>query len=919
VTPPVDRDPRLDPARVPILDPSTPLRRTRGWRLPLRIARRDASQHPWRTGLGMLMVGLPVLVALGASIAIRTDSIDTAEVGPFAMGQAQGLIVDRQSPGWQFWASPAQFRYDGGWLDSNRDADPGEPRTQADLEEIIGSPLVPITRAVASVVMADRKLTVTVTEFDPLAAITDGLAVVDDGSLPTTQGEVAISPLLARQTGLGSGDALTVGDRDYSVSGIATVPVALGKLEGAQVIGFPGSLPRVPGTDSTAYLVTGDLPDPDDPALDSEGFRASGYGWSRDRLAALRYYQDVTVAETHQVALTTREILTDDGTGVAGALGVDGLQYVASAFLAPVYALVLIQLAVMSAPALAVGVRQSRRTFALLQGAGADAGTLRRTVLAQALVIGALGAAIGAGVAVAAVSLIVAAGWWPQRLGIRGPLDIRGGDVALAVGTATVATLLAGLIPAIRVSRNPPVGSLSRSVRPGLPWRRAVAGVTGIVAAMLLVLAAQSLSAAIPLAVLLFVVGLLLTIPIVVVVLGKASHYLPLPGYLASRDAARAGGRSFAAIATVAVAVAAAVSAAMTSASLQAFDEARYEPRWPMGTTVVIFDGRYGESEQSDLRFAASAADVRNAVKTELPTATLVSISRPGYNTTVTLAADTVIPVIADPEVLTLLRYPVGEDDLAAMSQGTALLIAPDMAGVADTDSAEVRVETSANGAAPTLAVDEVNVRRIGGRTGQPGRELLMTPQTARQLNIPALPQELFIQTPRPLTTDDEAAVTAVATARDSSSYVYTERGYQNNSGLTGGIRLLFAAAVLVVILGTATATALSLIDTRRERDLIAAAGASPRTARSVAAATALAYSGIGALLGTLLGVLLGLVFAIASVPAARQPLADPVVVLPWPEITVLVLAVPLVLACLTWLLSRPGSALSGARASSRV
>jgi putative ABC transport system permease protein len=149
----------------------------------------------------------------------------------------------------------------------------------------------------------------------------------------------------------------------------------------------------------------------------------------------------------------------------------------------------------------------------------------------------------------------------------------------------------------------------------------------------------------------------------------------------------------------------------------------------------------------------------------------------------------------------------------------------------------------------------------------------------------------------------------------------YVERGYRAGPGLRSAVAVLVAAAALVVVLGTATATALALIDTRRDRDLLAAAGASPRTGRGVAAATALAYSGTGAVLGTATGLLLGLVFAMRTIPWERgtRPSADPVVVLPWLETGLLVVGLPLLLAAVAWPATRGGSALAGAREASRV
>jgi hypothetical protein len=67
--------------------------------------------------------------------------------------------------------------------------------------------------------------------------------------------------------------------------------------------------------------------------------------------------------------------------------------------------------------------------------------------------------------------------------------------------------------------------------------------------------------------------------------------------------------------------------------------------------------------------------------------------------------------------------------------------------------------------------------------------------------------------------------------------------------------------------------------------------------------------------------VLLGLVLALRTIPGARgvRPASDPVVALPWLEIGLLVLALPVLLTGLSWVATRGGSALAGAREASRV
>ena len=908
----VARDPGLDPARVPVLDPDAPLRPTRGWRLPLRLARRDAARHPWRTALGMLMVGLPVFVALTAAFVLRTDSIDAYEVGPYAFGQADGLVADMREPDWGFWSQPDGFRYglsiEGGLVP------PGDERTSEEIADLVGSRVVPLTRGSTEMMGPDGStVRVTATEYDPAEPVTEGLAIIDEGRLPRGADEVTVSPDLAARANIGTGDEIVVAERQLTVTGIATVPVGLGAQQGLQVVGLPGGLSLDTDRSSTGYLVTGDLPGVDDPALDTAEFRASQYGSSDWEAASLQYFVD-TFAEQDDLNLVSRALLEDlNGSGGLNWFGVAGWQGALSPFLAPVYALVVIQLAVMSAPALAVGVRQSRRMFALLQGAGADGRALRRTVLAQAGVIGLVGSGLAALLAVLLVGGVVLAGWWPDQLGVRGPLEIRAGDVILAVLVATGAVVLAGVLPARRVAASSPVGSLAgRAASHGVPWRRAVWGAVVVVASLLMVWALGSAGSIFffgPLAVLGLVVGMLLLVPLIVVGLGRVADRLPLSGYLAMRDAARASGRSVAAVATVAIAVAGAVSASMTLASLQAFDRATYVPQWPDGTTIIALGGPADESGQAYEDVASAAAA---AVEEALPEASATPIAMQRYDSEVTVADDYVEAVVIDADTVPALGYRVDDEALRAMESGAVLLVP---AGPGDIDRGDVRVDRGGDVTESTAAV--VNIR---GRVSQSSPEALMIPATADRLGIPLIPTRVLVEVPGTLTTAQEDELEAAMEQAAPGSSVYTERGYRGSSGLTTAIHLLVLAAIVVVVLGTLTATALAIIDTRRERDLLAAAGASPRTGRGVGAATAIGYAGTGAVVGTVLGVLLGLVFALRTVPGARgASTADPVVVLPWIEIAVLVIVLPLTLGVVTWLVARGGSALAGAREASRV
>lgn len=900
------RDPRLDPGFVPVLDTSrataAQLRATRGWRVPLRVAWRDSRRHPWRTLLGMLMVGLPVLVLLGAAIGYRTDDLDGREAVPLTLGRADGLVADLQSDG-AWWEGASSFRYGGG--DGFVQASgTGVQRSREDLEDLLGATLTPLVRGEVSVMdAAGRSARAVGTMYDTGARVTDGIAVVEQGRLPGATDEVAVSPRLARSLDVAVGDRLTVGEREVTAVGVATVPVALGSTEGPQVIGAPDAFPLDPGTASTGHLAQG-LPRLGDPRLVTDAFERSGYADGGDRdIMALRHYVDVTAA-AQGLAVTHRDVQAWDGGWGSRWSWLWYLNPV-NPVLGPVYAVVIILLAVLSTPAVAVGVRQSRRLYALLQGAGADGRALRRTVLAQALVIGAVGSLAGTLLAVGTVAVVVASGWWP--LGFRGPLDVRLGDLALALAVPTVSTVIAGVAPAIRVGRTPPVGSLRRGGHgDALPWRRAVAG-AGLIGAGLLLVAAGGATAG----VLALVGGLLLVLPMAVHLLGRTASSFPLPGHVALRDAARAPGRSVAAIATVAVATTAAVSAGVAGLSYLDFSERAYEPRWSEGVTSIDLEPDANADTAAELRRIDELARVAAGITGSEPLRRFETFTDQPM-----LDDEFVDLVVADADLVPRLGYRLDDSALESLRDGDVVLVAADASGIRDGATADLQVRDW-RAAEPDPTTTAVVVRRATDPDPDDARRLLMTPETAVAARIPIGGATLVIPGPEPSTEVESELRRAVGLLAPDSA-VYVERGYPGNPDLVLYLRLALATAALVVLLTTLTATALSLIDTRRERDLLAATGAAPRTARAIAATTAGAYTLTGAVLGAVTGLALGAIVAMELIPDGDPDVAVRVLV-PWPELAVLVLGLPLLLAALAALTTRGGSALAGARAASEV
>ena len=73
-------------------DPVNPLN---AWRLPLRLARRDALRHRARSVLVLVMIALPVLAVTAADVLIQTSTSPAPESVDRRMGSAQALVDGR--------------------------------------------------------------------------------------------------------------------------------------------------------------------------------------------------------------------------------------------------------------------------------------------------------------------------------------------------------------------------------------------------------------------------------------------------------------------------------------------------------------------------------------------------------------------------------------------------------------------------------------------------------------------------------------------------------------------------------------------------------------------------------------------------------------------------------------------------------
>ena len=66
------------------------------WRLPLRIARREALRHRARSVLVLVMIALPVLAVTAADVLMQTSNVSGVESIDRRMGSSEALVAVQQ-------------------------------------------------------------------------------------------------------------------------------------------------------------------------------------------------------------------------------------------------------------------------------------------------------------------------------------------------------------------------------------------------------------------------------------------------------------------------------------------------------------------------------------------------------------------------------------------------------------------------------------------------------------------------------------------------------------------------------------------------------------------------------------------------------------------------------------------------------
>ncbi len=936
--------PRPEAAPAPSPDPDGGERgRAAQWRsswvLALRMARRDVRRHKGRSALVVVMVLLPTLLLSTVVTLAYTSDVSGPEQIPAAMGSGQALLdwpdtaVTRQLP------DPA----DGMTMTSDPATEiPGFDREASATDNadavarLVGADVAPFDRFGVRTTVADRRVTVDGLALDGSRGLGEKLRLTS-GRWPAPPPSDTSAPAEALVTPVGLAAGLPDhGTVQVSVDGTdrTLTVVGVGRVrDGWAVPGVVTAAPVTPHvtTGNGGWIVLGS-----DPVTWDEVQRLGDHGFRVLSADVLR----------HPPALA--DLPPEMQLGSSGDTQRMGLM------VGLAVVMLLVSTTLLVGPAFAVSATRQRRTLALAASNGAHTPVLRRTVLAQALVLGAASALLGGAAGVVAAWVVVRATGDRPYPPFAGPFDVRLGVLAAIAVCATGSTLVAALVPARRLGRLDIVGVMrgqSVSPRPSL-LVLALGVVLSVVGAVLTLggtgvvnvqrylpgVFQDSGETLVVVGAVVLIVGSLLLVPVVLAGVGRAGGHLPTSLRMAARDLARHRARSAPSVAAV-LAVVAGLTFGLTG--LESDTEQRrleYLPQTIPGEVVVSAWSPDGLTTATVSSAAPSMTVTPNDVFAGDPQSYAMDTPTGPY----AAAFVNVVPdgCTVDDTLNWVTESTRGEECAVAGSQsngsGLVLSLPADelvrRTGLSGSDAQKVRdgaalllggTGDTVRVAQGTYRVDPQAPERIDPRvqvtsdTTVPAVHLPLTKEnTGRMLGA-----TLAFVAGTPVTRGWETRVLSW-TVRDGGGArvsdrvveqlrqtlgdeveVQREDGFQREDRVVVGILLgVFALLILVVVL---TSTALTLAEQQDDQATLAALGATRGTRRAMASAQAFVLSAVGCALGVAVGLVPGIAIARPLTAQGWDPLTnastngDSILLIPWAELGVVGVLVPVVAAAL--------------------
>jgi len=899
----------------------------RGWRAALRVARREARRAKGRSILVVAMIMLPVAALASAAVYTDTFTLTPQERAERLMGTAQAVLA-RAMDG-PVHQDPTDLDLFGPAAAVAESAEPAAPWTAEALLALLppGTRIIRDQTGPLQVRTAAGAGTVGARMLDSTDPLAHGILRQLAGRAPATREEAALTPAAGRRLGVDVGGSVRLagGGRSLRVVGTVEDPT---DLQATTVLLRTGALPPAALADSPA-----------------EGPRA--LRWLAATPGPLTWAQ-VKQLNTHGVVAVSRHVLEHPPSRAERYPEFAGEDGFAVGVPALVGGLAMLEIILLAGPAFAVGARRRRRDLGLVAAAGGTPAHLRRIVLADGVVLGAVAAAAGVVLAVAAVyagrPLLEEQLTHVRSGGFRVFPAALAGLAVLAVATG----VLAALVPAWITARQDVVAALAgrRGItRSRRRWVVLGAALLAAGAATLTAGARQSSSTVILGGLAVCELGLVLCTPAVVGLVARAGRWLPLAPRIALRDTSRNRTAAAPAISAVMAAVVGslAVGILLVASTQRARDDYRSVTR--PGDVVLDASGKEGPGRPVS---APAVASLRHT----MPVERFHRIGVPscgGGECAVRPRMPAAQQCPYPPEVLR--RDPTPDEQRAArrdarcdglgglyrylkygFTDSFTLVIDQDAVGALTGLAAEDAERAAAALHAGKVVVDHPRYLHHGQVTltittvhlfekdkdqtrtvTAPGSALphrprapitLMSWQTARTLGLDAVPSIVLATTGRMPTVAEQDRLQA---ALGSTTGVYVERGPRPRSD-TRTLLLLAVVAGVITLGAAAIATGLAAADGRADLGTLAAVGASPRVRRLLS----LSQSGVIAGLGSLLGAAAGLGGAVAVLVALNRGYADlwpaptpyPITV-PWLNVGIALLVVPMIAMLGAGLLTR--------------
>src|SRR5665811_1526339 len=220
-----------------------------GWRVAIRIARRDARRYKWRSALIVAMVGLPVLLLTSGITLMATFDVSMAESVPRVMGSAQARIYN-SGAGRQITQSPdsrSMHNTNGG---AETLAVPGfasgSDWTTSKVQKVTGGRVIPTIESWLRVTLGDRRPTMQVLGIDARDPLARGMTELVSGRWARTTSEIVVT-----EAGIAGGlpreGTLTTTGADGTPRQLSVVGVATGQTEQGPpfLVALPGLVTAV--------------------------------------------------------------------------------------------------------------------------------------------------------------------------------------------------------------------------------------------------------------------------------------------------------------------------------------------------------------------------------------------------------------------------------------------------------------------------------------------------------------------------------------------------------------------------------------------------------------------------------------------------------------------------------------------------